>query len=210
MGLTPLGSMPSAFPADLNGIPVSHAAGAGQQAAQRHGPSEHVYGVLTRRCFILRNFIMSLCFRDRLRRCGVAAAVLRAARHRHMRVCESALRAVVALARLDQEPEQGRPTSATAAGAAAGAAPSSSSGGGGGGGGKGGASPRGPPPGFGGGKPQGAAANGGGGTAAAAAAAPSLRAQLVDAGALGVLQSLQVRAGVGVGPGGRDGGLSQV
>lgn len=129
--------------------------------------------------------------KDRLRRCGVAAAVLRAARHRHMRVCESALRAVVALARLDQEPEQGRPTSATAAGAAAGAAPSSSSGGGGGGGGKGGASPRGPPPGFGGGKPQGAAANGGGGTAAAAAAAPSLRAQLVDAGALGVLQSLQ-------------------
>ncbi|GLC59109.1 hypothetical protein PLESTB_001449100 [Pleodorina starrii] len=90
---------------------------------------------------------------SRLRRAGVAAPLLRACRHRHLAVTESALRAVMALAGCEE-----------AAG-----------GGGGGGAGGGGATPGG-----------GTLPGGGGGVVVV-----SFRAQLVDAGALGVLQGLQ-------------------
>jgi hypothetical protein len=83
--------------------------------------------------------------RARLRRAGAAAPLLRACRHRHLAVAESALRAVQSLAECDD----GASAAVTSAG------------------------------------------NGGGGPAAGAGG--SFRAQLVDAGALGTLQSLQVR-----------------
>ena len=139
--------------------------------------------------------------RTRLARAGVAPPLLAACRHRHPAVAATALRAVEALARAPPVAAPGGAATATAGGAAT-AAPTAAAavlGGGGGGkaqggkGGKGGA-----------GKGKAAAGGKGAATATAVSAATaggataggggvSLKAQLVDAGALSVLQALQVR-----------------